>query len=179
MTPLSSAGSKKGFDEVRVILAEDDTDSILYTAPKFTCHNFAKTLYLQRSSLVGSLENYNIEGIKEEWGNIILRDDNTKKLPIYILTLTSTEHGFYHSINAVLVKPEAPDLIESYIFIEPQTDEIFETPRELIKHYSGYLSNPLFEKSFQMDIGLFTKFIFTGTIYQSWQESVLKYSATL
>jgi hypothetical protein len=48
------------------------------------------------------------EGLKK-----VLLDDKTD------------EHGFYHAINAYLVNPEKPQEIESYIFIEPQSDETF------------------------------------------------------
>lgn len=179
MKPQSVNSSSQSHREIKSVLFEDDTDAIVYSAPRFTCHNFSKTLYLQRSSLVEDMTNYDLDGIKLDWGNIILRDENSKKLPIYMLTLSNTDHGFYHSINAILINPEAPLNIESYLFVEPQTDEIFETPKDLVKHYSNFLSKPGFEKELLLDVGLFTKFIFTGTIYQSHQESILKFQATL
>jgi hypothetical protein len=179
MKPISLKSASQDHSAIRSVLSEDDTDSIVYNAPIFTCHNFSKTLYLQRSSLVANLENYDLEGIKIDWGNIILRDENSKKLPIYILTLSNTDHGFYHSINAILINPEAPLNIESYLFVEPQTDEIFESPKDLVKHYSNFLNKPGFKKELLLDVGLFTKFIFTGTIYQSHQDSILKFQATL
>lgn len=179
MKPQSVNTNSESHKEIKAVLSEDDTDSIAYSAPKFTCHNFSKTLYLQRSSLVEDMMNYDLEGIKTDWGNIILRDETSKKLPIYILTLSNTDHGFYHSINAILIKPEAPQSIESYLFVEPQTDEIFENPKDLVKHYSNFLNKPGFKKELLLDVGLFTRFIFTGTIYQSHQDSILKFRATL
>lgn len=169
MKPIAGAKPTGKFPALAKILAEDNTDQIPYTVGKFTCHNFSKTLYLQRSSVVTDLGPYRIEAIKEDWGNHIVRSETTKKLPIFILTMWNVESGFYHSINAVLTDLTEPYKLESYVFVEPQTDEIFGTAKEMYLHYEHYLK---MGKTLQIDIGNFTGFVNNGYINQSKDESI-------
>jgi hypothetical protein len=170
MKPIASAKPTGKFPELSRVLAEDDTDQIPYTVGRFTCHNFAKTLYLQRSSAVRDLAPYRIEAIKEDWGNDIVRNEKSKKLPIFILTMWNVESGFYHSINAVLTILDKPYNLDSYVFVESQTDEIFATSKEMYRHYEHYLK---LGKTLQINISNFTGFVNNGYINQSHDELIL------
>lgn len=170
MKPIAGAKPTGKFPELSRVLAEDDTDQIPYTVGKFTCHNFAKTLYLQRSTAVRDLAPFRIEAIKEDWGNDIVRSEKTKKLPIFILTIWNVESGFYHSINAVLIDIQAPFDLNSYVFVEPQTDEIFASTKEMYRHYEHYLK---MGKTLQIDVSNFTGFVNNGYINQSQDELIL------
>jgi hypothetical protein len=170
MKPTAGAKPTGKFPELARVLAEDDTDQIPYTVGKFTCHNFSKTLYLQRSTEVKDLAPYRIEAIKEDWGNEIVRSEKTKKLPIFILTMWNVESGFYHSINAVLTDLQAPYNLNSYVFVEPQSDEIFATTKEMYRRYEHYLK---MGKTLQINISNFTSFVNNGYINQSLDELIL------
>lgn len=159
------------FDHITKLLREDTTDQITYVYGKFTCHNFAKKLFLERSSLINDLESYDLGGIEEQWGVRINREEQTQKEPIYIVTMVHQASGFYHAINAILVDTERPSDIDSYIFIEPQTDEILLTSRDLHKRYKRYYK----EESVNITIGVFTKFKFNGHIYQSFQDNLYNF----
>lgn len=172
MKPGSSKTPAHKFPELSKVLSEDKTNELPYIVGQFTCHNFSKTLYLQRSTLVSDLAPYRIEAIKEDWGNEIVRSHSSKKLPIYILTMWNEESGFYHSINAVLIKPENPLVLDSYVFVEPQSDQIFGTTKEMYKHYQHYLKTTDTGKVLKISISNFTAFVFNGYINQSKDESL-------
>lgn len=159
------------FDHIAELLREDNTDQITYDYGKFTCHNFAKKLFLERSTLLEDMNDFDFEGIEKEWGVRINREDHTQKEPIYIVTMVHQASGFYHAINAVLIDKEQPEKVESYIFIEPQTDEILLTSGDLHKRYKRYYKN----ESVEVTIGIFNKFKFNGNIYQSFQDNLYKF----
>ena len=162
------------YPEIAKVLSEDRTSTYKYIDVIFTCHNFARTLYLQRSSVVENLDAYNLPGIKEDWGQEIDREASTTKLPIYLATLTNEKVGFYHTVNAVLVNPLHPETLSSYVFVEPQTDEIFETVVELYDRYDRYFDKTPEGKTMEVDIGLFTEFKNNGFIYQSTDQTIFK-----
>lgn len=173
MKPSAIHSETSRYKEIARILAEDNTDLNTYIMGKFTCHNFSKTLYLQRSNLVKDIAKYNLEGIKEDWGIDIEREAHTDKLPLYTVNLTNEESGFYHSINAVLVKPEAPESLDSYVYIEPQTDEILETPELMYQRYSKHLQNTDAGKILDVSIGKFEGLKHNGHIYQYLDSSLI------
>ena len=174
MKPFAKKPTTQKNKEIASVLLEDKTDSIKYIVGKFTCHNFSKTLYLQRSTLVTDLGPYNLEGMASDWGNVPVREEKTKKLPIYIATIYNVESEFYHSINVVLVKPESPGSLDSYIFLEPQTDEIFEDAKAMYAHYAHYLKKTDTGKVMEVDLGTFEGLKFSGTIWQSQETSFLR-----
>jgi hypothetical protein len=132
------SNASKAPAEIINLLKEDNTDKHIYVKGKFYCHNFASTLYLERSSLVTSMDAFDLEGIKLDWGVVITRLAESSKMPIYYVSLSNKESAFYHAINAVLVNQEKPSEISSYVFIEPQTDETFITPEDLYDRYRMY-----------------------------------------
>lgn len=160
--------------DISRVLLEDQTSTYKYIDVDYTCHNFARTLYLQRSSLVLTLDDYNLAGIKEDWGHEIIREEPTAKLPIYMVNLANKKVGFYHTVNAVQINAEDPKALSSYIFIEPQTDEIFETVTELYTRYAGYFDETPEGKILEIDVGVFTEFKHNGYIYQSKDETFFK-----
>jgi hypothetical protein len=174
MKPYAKKPTTQKNKEIAAVLLEDKTDSLKYIVGKFTCHNFSKTLYVQRSTLVTDLAPYNLEAMASDWGNIVVREEKTKKLPIYIATIYNVESGFYHSINAVLVKPESPGSLDSYVFLEPQTDQIFDSAKAMYAEYAEYLKATDTGKVLEVDIGTFEGMKFTGTIWQSQETSFLK-----
>ena len=160
--------------EVSKVLLEDQTSTYKYIDVNFTCHNFARTLYLQRSSVVKDLSAYDLPGMKEDWGHEVVREESTTKIPLYMVNLVNEKTGFYHTVNAILVDAQNPKALSSYIFIEPQTDEIFETVAELYHRYAGYFDETEEGRSMMVDIGLFTQFKNNGFIYQSTDETIFK-----
>lgn len=150
------------------ILEEDKTDERKYIPGQFVCYNFAQTFYLQRSSLVESLEPFDLDGIASEWGVIIQRLEETEKLPIYTVTLNDTQGKFSHMINAVLLDQEHPEKMESYIFIEPQSDAVMLTGKDVYDRYRSYYDKTEAHEPLRMDIGRFDSYKSNGTIYQSW-----------
>lgn len=173
----SVTSSEKGYDNEKLkrILDEDKTNERKYINGTFVCHNFAKTFYLQRSSLVEDLSAFDIEGIADQWGVIIQRLAETEKMPIYTATLVQKEHGFYHMINAVLVDEKNPSKIESYIFIEPQSDAVMVTPQDVYNRYAIYYDKTDEHEPLSLEIGRFDAFKSNGTIYQSWGEQLFKF----
>ncbi len=162
--------SKKTPSEITKMLKEDSTDELLYVNGRFYCHNFASTLYLRRSSLVTTLDSFDLNGINTEWGVVINRLAESLKMPIYYVALSNVEHGFYHAINAVLVNPDKPEEISSYVFIEPQTDETFLTAREVYDRYKSYYDKKRdVDEVLKLSINTFDAFkkSESGTIYQS------------
>jgi hypothetical protein len=174
MKPYAKKPTTQKNKEIAAVLLEDKTDSLKYIVGKFTCHNFSKTPYVQRSTLVTDLAPYNLEAMASDWGNIVVREEKTKKLPIYIATIYNVESGFYHSINAVLVKPESPGSLDSYVFLEPQTDQIFDSAKAMYAEYAEYLKATDTGKVLEVDIGTFEGMKFTGTIWHSQETSFLK-----
>lgn len=172
--------SKKTPSEITKMLKEDSTDELLYVNGRFYCHNFASTLYLRRSSLVTTLDAFDLNGINTEWGVVINRLAESLKMPIYYVSLSNAEHGFYHAINAVLVNPDKPEEISSYVFIEPQTDETFLTAREVYDRYRNYYDKKSdVDEVLKLTINTFDAFkkSESGTIYQSFTGE--KYSFNL
>jgi hypothetical protein len=158
-------------ENLRKVLAEDQTDKNLYIPGKYYCHNFACTFYAQNSCVMSNLDNLDLKGIEKEWGVVIQRLNDKVKLPIYYVGLVNKESGFYHAINAMLVNPDKPNEISSYIFIEPQTDEVFMTARDLHQAYNRYYgSEPL-----SVSIQTFDAFKHNGNIYQSITNEVVKF----
>jgi len=149
--------------DLKTIIKNDQTDKYKYINGKFVCHNFASTFYLQNSCLISSFDNIDINGIKEDWGIIIQRLNESLKMPIYYVSMVNTKTGFYHAINALRVNPDKPNEISSYIFIEPQTDEVFMTAQELHQSYNFYYGGEPVEISIQT----FDEFKKSGPIYQS------------
>ena len=129
--------------ELSSLLKQDTTDELTYINGKFVCHNFATTLYLQRSSLVTTLEEFDLDSIAVDWGVVVKRLGDSCKLPIYYVSLSQEETGFYHAINALLVNPEKPEDLSSYIFIEPQSDDVMLTGDQVFKKYSRYYQNKI------------------------------------
>jgi len=161
-------------EKLRQILLDDETDKNEYSR-RYTCHNFAKTFYLQRSSLVDDLANYDIKGIADNWGVIITRLEEQAKMPIYTMTLIQKEHGFYHMINAILIDESKPETLESYIFVEPQTDEVFMTPDAVYKRFGSYYDKTDAHEPLNIEIGTFNSFKHNGSIYQSWGDQLYKF----
>lgn len=154
-------------DGLKRVLLDDKTNEHEYVPGKYVCHNFASQFFLQNSSLVSSMDAYDLEGMVSDWGTIISRLAESEKLPLYYVALSNKEHGFYHAINAYLVNPERPQDIESYIFIEPQTDETFLLPVDLYNEYRSYYDKSTEEEVLKVSIGTFDEFKNNGAIYQS------------
>ena len=150
--------------ELREALASDDTDSLGYELRRFSCHDYAKRLYLQTSSKVSSLEPYNIEQLSSNWGGVDIKP-SAKKFDMHYLTISSAEEGYFHAINAVLIDESEPDNIESYIFIEPQTDRLLEADE--IRAHSSRLMNKPIEKPIAVELRTFDSYKHNGNIWQS------------
>lgn len=163
-SPLLSHALPEGLKRV---LLNDKTDEHAYVAGQYVCHNFASQFYLQNSSLVSSMDAFDLEGMASDWGTIITRLADSEKLPLYYVALSNKEHGFYHAINAYLVNPDKPQEIESYIFIEPQTDQTFLMAKQVYDQYRSYYDKSNEEEVLQVSIGTFDAFKNNGAIYQS------------
>jgi hypothetical protein len=173
---MSSMGSLKSLplpEGLKRVLLSDKTDELPYITGKYYCHNFASQFFLQNSSLVTTMDAFDLSAITSEWGTIISRLADSEKLPVYYVSLSNTEHGFYHAINAYLVNPEKPKEIESYIFIEPQTDETFLLAFNLYNRYRNYYDKSAdIEEVVHVSIGTFDAFKSNGNIFQSWTSSL-------
>tara|TARA_R110000868_G_scaffold136049_3_gene348797 strand:+ start:1831 stop:2496 length:666 start_codon:yes stop_codon:yes gene_type:complete len=150
--------------ELQAALASDDTDSLGYELRRFSCHDYAKRLYLQNSSKVQSLEPYNLDNLSESWGGIEVKPAD-KKFNMHYLTVHSAEEGYFHAINAVLIDESNPESIDSYIFIEPQTDKLLEAG-EIRDHSSRLMRKPI-EKPITVELRTFDSYKFNGNIWQS------------
>lgn len=144
-------------EQIQLKLSLDKTDEIPYSR-EFICHQFAKRLFLQESLLAGPMEDYNIAQIEEQWNTTIKRSKNPT-LKINYISLSSKKDGFYHAINAVLLDESAPEKIESYIFIEPQSDTLI-----LAKDLRGKYK---IQDELEVRIGTFDAYKFNGHIWQS------------
>ncbi len=113
------------------------------------------------------MDAFDLEGMANEWGTIISRLATSEKLPIYYVSLSNEQHGFYHAINAYLVNPEKPQDLESYIFIEPQSDETFISSEQVYNKYRRYYDKGNEEEVVHLSIGTFDEFKNNGSIYQS------------
>ena len=160
--PLLSKPLPEGLKKV---LLDDKTDEHAYIAGKYYCHNFASQFYLQNSSMVKTMDTFDLEGMANEWGTIISRLASSEKLPIYYVSLSNKEHGFYHAINAYLVNPAKPQDLESYIFIEPQSDETFISSEQVYNKYRRYYDKGNEEEVVHVSIGTFDQFKNNGSIY--------------
>lgn len=168
--------SKEVPKKLKQVLKKDKTNEHPYIEGKYYCHNFASQFYLQNSSLVTSLENFDLVAINREWGTIISRLAESEKLPIYYVSLSNKDHGFYHAINAYLVNPEKPNEVESYIFIEPQSDETFITPDQLYNHYKMDYNQGPGDETLHVSIGTFDKFQNNGFVYQSFTHHLYEFN---
>ncbi len=160
------------------LLKEDSTDELTYINGKFVCHNFASTLYIQRSSLVSTLEDFDLDSIATDWGVIVKRLGDTCKLPLYYVSLSQEESGFYHAINALLVNPEKPDEIASYIFIEPQSDDVMLTGEQVFKKYSRYYQNKIEKPVVKLKISTLEsvkRYNGPGTVLQSSTKNLFEF----
>lgn len=160
---------------LKKVLLDDKTDEHAYIAGKYYCHNFASQFYLQNSSLVKTMDTFDLEGMASEWGTIISRLATSEKLPLYYVSLSNKEHGFYHAINAYLVNPEKPQDIESYIFIEPQSDETFISSEQVYNKYRRYYDKGNEEEVVHISIGTFDQFKNNGSIYQSFTSNLYEF----
>lgn len=149
---------------IRAMLFADNTDSIPYQLGHFSCHNYSKRLFLQNSDQVTLLEPFNIPDMEREWTTTIKRSED-EKFEIYTVTLTSSEEGYFHAINAVLLDKENPQDINSYIFIEPQSDKIMLADE--LRAHSNRLMNKTMTAPIEVDIGTFDEYKFNGNIWQS------------
>jgi hypothetical protein len=125
--------------------------------------------------MVKNMDTFDLEGMANEWGTIISRLATSEKLPIYYVSLSNKEHGFYHAINAYLVNPEKPQEIESYIFIEPQSDETFISSEQVYNKYRHYYDKGNEEEVVHLSIGTFDKFKNNGSIYQSFSSQLYEF----
>lgn len=164
---------------LKKVLLDDKTDEHLYIAGKFYCHNFASQFFLQNSSLVKNMDTFDIEAMGSEWGTIILRLAETEKLPIYYVSLSNAEYGFYHAINAYLIDPAKPEALESYLFIEPQSDEVFFSLKDIYDRYRRYYDKTDAEEILKVSIGTFDAYKSNSVsgIYQSWNSSLYNFEA--
>jgi hypothetical protein len=156
---------KKEIENLRKVLREDETDLVDYKLAKFSCHNFAKMLYLQNSSLAKDMKDYNLEGLQEDWGVKIKRDPSLEKFPMNYITLQSKVDGYFHAINAVLLDKDKPEDLDSYVFIEPQSDVLYSASE--LKSFSERLMKKDFKGEIKVGIGTFDGFSFNGNIWQS------------
>lgn len=154
------------------VLLDDKTDEHPYITGKYYCHNFASQFFLQNSSLVTNLAPYDLEAMSSEWGTIISRLATSEKLPVYYVSLSNEKNGFYHAINAYLVNPAKPEEIESYLFIEPQSDEVFFHIKDVYDRYRRYYDKSDEEEILHVSIGTFDAFKSNGNIYQSFTSSL-------
>ena len=165
----SNISNKRIPTALKRVLRADKTDEHPYIAGKFYCNNFASQFFLQNSNLINTIDAYNIEVMAREWGTIISRLSENEKLPIYYVSLHNEEHGFHHAMNAYLLDPKKPEASESYLFIEPQSDEVLFSLREVYDHYRPFFDKSDAEEVMKISIGTFDSFTphpYSG-LYQS------------
>ncbi len=103
---------------------------------------------------------------------------DTCKLPLYYVSLSQEESGFYHAINALLVNPEKPDEIASYIFIEPQSDDVMLTGEQVFKKYSRYYQNKIEKPVVKLKISTLDsvkRYNGPGTVLQSSTKNLFEF----
>lgn len=159
--------------KIKEMLFNDKTDSIPYHLPAFTCHNYSKVLFLQHSDQIKPIENYKINDIQEQWGVTINRDESAPKFSIFTVNLASSEEGYYHAINAVLLDKENPQDINSYLFIEPQSDKLLLVSE--LREHGNRLMHKEMTGLIKVNIATFDAFNFTGSIWQGSSTTTLEY----
>lgn len=159
--------------KIKEMLFNDKTDSIPYQLPVFTCHNYSKVLFLKHSDEVKEIENFNLSAIEQQWGTPIERDEDSPKLSLFTVNLGSSGEGYFHSINAVLLDKENPDDINSYIFIEPQSDKLLLASE--LRDHGNKLMNKQMSAPIDIDIATFDGFKFNGNIWQTFSTTKNKF----
>lgn len=170
-----SPSIEKKFPKLHRILKLDDTNRQSYIMGKFTCNEFSMRLYFQRSER-GYPQAYDLPGFEIDSGVPFQTDGSTEKLPLFYVNMTHIPAGFYHAINAMLINPERPDVPESYIFIEPQTDEVMLSLKEVYDHYAryyGHINSPL-----EVNISDIASYKFNGKIYQSFSSPLYRFQVS-
>lgn len=150
-------------ETIKQVLEKNKTDQIKYSNGTFVCHQFASKLFLEESSLVKEWNDYNTSELEKQWSQPIEKSQ-TRLNHLHYIGLSASEEGFYHAINAVLIDESAPEKIESYLFIEPQSDELI-LAKNLRDKYN--LKTPL-----TVNIGTFDAFKFNGNIWQSFSSTL-------
>lgn len=123
---LQGPEAKKRF--ANYILQLDDTDKREYRSFTSLCTGFSSQLYLRYSSRA-HLTEPELQWIKES-GKVDV-PPVPKKLKAPILMATYPGHYF----NAFLINEKEPEKIDSYLVLEPQSDEIFTKGSEAYEHY--------------------------------------------
>ena len=159
--------------KLRDMLSRDDTDEIPYVLGHFSCHNYSKRLYLQHSNQVQSLDAFHLEDMEREWTTTINRSEDAK-FELYTVTLTSPEEGYFHAINAVLLDKDNPQDINSYVFIEPQSDKLLLA--EDLRSHSNRLMNRNMTAPIKIDVGTFDQFKFNGNIWQTFSSTKVSFT---
>jgi hypothetical protein len=73
------------------------------------------------------------------------------------------------------VNPEKPQEIESYILIEPQSDETFISSEQVYNKYRRYYDKGNEEEVIHISIGTFDQFKNNGSIYQSFSSQLYEF----
>jgi hypothetical protein len=93
------------------------------------CLGFATQLHLRLRDQPGPLDpNQNQSDIERlrDWARINYEAAQLRyRIPILIVTAYSVHHSQFHAFNAILIDQD-PSNINSYLFVEPQTDAFFE-----------------------------------------------------
>lgn len=160
--------------QVHSVLAKDTTDKVKYELASFSCHNFSKKLYIQNSSLVKDFSPYNLTDLEADW-NTRIEINEENKLDLYYVTISSAEDGYFHAINAVLLNKEQPDKLSSYVYIEPQTDQVYLAYD--LRKFSERLMKKSFVGEIKVELRTFDAFKFNGNIWQSF--SSVKHSGVI
>lgn len=165
---------REEISKIHSVLAKDTTDKVKYELANFSCHNFSKKLYLQNSSLITDFSPYNISDLESDWDTRIDINED-EKLELYYVTISSKEDGFYHAINAVLLNHDQPEKLSSYVFIEPQTDQIYLAYD--LRKFSERMMSKSFVGQIKVEVRSFDAFKFNGNIWQSF--STVKHSGVI
>jgi hypothetical protein len=163
----------KTHPELAKVLKQDDTDAQIFINRRFTCNEFTMRFLIQRSSGVVA-ENIDRAGFEQETGVSFQTEGNLPKLNLYYVNLTHAASGFYHAIGAYLVNQLAPEKVESYIFFEPQTDEVMLTPKDIFNKYQRFYGK-LPDAKVEASISELISYKFNGNIYQNRTERILSF----
>ena len=166
----------KTYPEFARVLKQDDTDAQFFVNRRFTCNEFTMRFLIQRSSRVLK-ENIDQAGFEQDTGVSFQAEGNLPKLNLFYVNLTHAASGFYHAIGAYLVNPEAPEKVESYIFFEPQTDEVMLTPKDIFNKYQRFYGR-FPDAQIEAGISEFVSYKFNGNIYQNNTQRVLQFTIT-